>query len=396
MPRWRLAALYCLVATAVPAGAAARSPYIVDGMALGGSFQPGREHHCQPSEQFPSFTWCQRRRTEGRGTASTSIIYRAEGGLAYASRRVTPASFAANDIQNEIKRLTERFAEKPRVLRLPPRDGVANAVIALWGAIELELVEGAELAALAAGGPVQRGLLIDYLGDVNRSAELGLPVFRMIGEAGYLWSARHDKAGRGALRSLAIDASALAATSEPAPPQLSAVREAPVVVRPPPATVPTKEIAPPQHAAPDPEPVGTATRVASTAVADQPDRRPVELPAEPPTGPMPAAPFVAPAASSAPGVVAVLALLTIGLIVARRRWVARARREALYAALYPRAAMAPAIQADAPLKSYAAGAGLMALAILVYVGSQSPVAVRNMLGLVGWTGGAAAGGPQNR
>jgi hypothetical protein len=412
MARWRLAAVLCLVSAFAPAVAA--TPYVVDGVTLGGRFQPDREPQCQPSEQFPGFTWCQRKRTEGRGgvTAHNSILYRAEGATAYVSRRVAPASFAASDIPNEIKRLTARFGERPRVLRLPPREGVANAVIALWGGIELELVEGAELAALAAGGPPQRGLLIDYLGDVRRSAELGLPVFLMVGEAGYLWSARHDQAGRGALRFLAIDASALAATHAPPPPPGPVARAVHEPVQPPAETIPARSaedpppprpisravhepIQPPAVPAtsvdPDPEPVGT---VAAHANATGPDQ---------PVQPSPAGPEMtsAPAVRSvpvgtAPGVFAVLALVAVGLILARRRWVARERRVALYAALYPRTAMAPTIEMGSPFKSYAAGAGLMAMAILVYVSSQSPATVRNVLGLFGWSGGTSSVAAQNR
>ncbi len=441
MARWRLAAVLCLVSAFAPA--VATTPYVVDGVTLGDRFQPDREHQCQPSEQFPGFTWCQRKRTEGRGgvTAHNSILYRAEGALAYVSRRVAPASFAASDIPNEIKRLTARFGERPRVLRLPPREGVANAVIALWGGIELELVEGTELAALAAGGPPQRGLLIDYLGDVRRSAELGLPVFLMAGEAGYLWSARHDQAGRGALRFLAIDASALAATHAPTPPPGPVARAVHEPVQAPAETIPARSaedpppprpisravhepIQPPAETIPaksagdppssrwtgravhepiqppavpatsvdaDPEPVGT---VAAHANATGPDQ---------PVQPSPAGPEMtsAPAVRSvpvgtAPGVFAVLALVAVGLILARRRWVARERREALYAALYPRTAMAPAIEMGSPFKSYAAGAGLMAMAILVYVSSQSPATVRNVLGLFGWSGGTSSVAAQNR
>lgn len=391
MPGWRLVALLCLVAAAAGDAALAASPYIVDGVALGGPFEAQREHNCQPSEQFPGFTWCQRKQSQGRGGAgaTSSVIHRIDGGVAYVSRRVTPAFFSGSDIQNEIKRLTERLGERPRVLRLPRREGVANAVIALWGQIELELVEGAELAALAAGGPSQRGLLIDYLGEVNRSAELGLPVFRLVGEAGYLWSARHDEKGRGTLRFLAIDASALAAPPRPAstPPVASATPDLPAppiaTVVPdlpaPPSVTPsrTEPPLPPLHDEPDPEPVATIVPPEPT-VMKQPEQPSADTPVQ-----RSGALLAAPPVSTAPAGAAILALLVTGLVMARRRWVARARREALYAALYPRAAAAPAIAVGPPLRSYASGGILMALAILIYVCSQSPMAVRNMLGLFG-------------
>jgi hypothetical protein len=55
-----------------------QTPYIVDGLALGGPVAPKsatyREYKCRPSEQFDSFIWCQRRRTEnGKYGEFTSV-----------------------------------------------------------------------------------------------------------------------------------------------------------------------------------------------------------------------------------------------------------------------------------------------------------------------------------
>jgi hypothetical protein len=45
-----------------------QTDYIIDGLALGGLVAPKsatyREYKCRPSEQFESFVWCQRRRTD--------------------------------------------------------------------------------------------------------------------------------------------------------------------------------------------------------------------------------------------------------------------------------------------------------------------------------------------
>src|SRR5439155_5662858 len=75
------------------------------------------------------------------------------------------------------------------------------------------------ISILGSGESPRKGLLIDYLGNFRRSAQLGLPIYRLSGGAGYLWSASVDRNDRGHLRLLAIDASELtpaAATKPPA------------------------------------------------------------------------------------------------------------------------------------------------------------------------------------
>ena len=63
-------ALFCSGGTLIPTDALAgnQTQYIVDGLALGDPVAPKsatyREYKCHPSEQFDSFIWCQRVRTE--------------------------------------------------------------------------------------------------------------------------------------------------------------------------------------------------------------------------------------------------------------------------------------------------------------------------------------------
>jgi hypothetical protein len=83
-------------------------------------------------------------------------------------------------------------------------------VIASWGKIELQLLEPDAMAILASGESPRKGLLIDYLGNLRRSAQLGLPVFSLTGGAGYVLSASMDHYGRGHVRFLTADPSALA------------------------------------------------------------------------------------------------------------------------------------------------------------------------------------------
>src|SRR5262249_10056269 len=54
-----------------------------------------------------------------------------------------------------------------------------------------------------------KGYFIDFIGNFARSAKEGLPVYRLSGGAGFVWVASYGRRGRGTLRFLAVDASAL-------------------------------------------------------------------------------------------------------------------------------------------------------------------------------------------
>src|SRR6516225_2595161 len=242
-----LATILCaaLSATAAlasgPAGAA--SPYILDGILLGASFDSRRGYQCSPSEQFPQYTWCERKRHErgrrGGFDSTTSILQ--DGSVAYVGREIRPAFFADDDMEEEIKRLSARFGATTRETRLPERDGISNAVIALWGNVTLEELDRSSRSALETAPPSSQNLLIDHLGDIRRSLKLGLPIYRLRGSAGYLWSAASDEEGRGHLRFLAVDAAALAGIKdEPARPGVKDIAAEPTKKRP--ATPATKDV----------------------------------------------------------------------------------------------------------------------------------------------------------
>jgi hypothetical protein len=209
--------------TAEPAAAPA-SPYVVDKLALGARLQlegaAYREYRCAPSEQFHGFTWCQKQRQEKKPVASSSnsILHSQDGTAVYLNRSVEPATFERGGMDKEIDKLSAKYGEQARVMRMPPTAGVdGTAVIAQWGQVELEPLRADEIADLAAGKEVVQGLRVDYLGDFTRSAKLGLPVYRIAGGAGYVWAASADPKGRGHLRLLASDASAYGAPAAPPP-----------------------------------------------------------------------------------------------------------------------------------------------------------------------------------
>jgi hypothetical protein len=237
VPKRSLPALIGILAGAV-AGltvtqAVAASPYTIEGLTLGERLQLSRDYQCAASEQVEGFRWCQRLRQErgklGSFSSTISALQNSDGTAVYLNRLVTPAFFGPNDIPAEIARLSSGFfSERAREIRLPPRAGLPSAVIAMWGKVQLEPLGGDVLAKLASEGPSGQSLLVDYLGDLKRSAQLGLPVLRLTGGAGYLWSASVYPNGRGHLRFLAVDASAAAPRTVVA----EAVAVQPIAVKP--------------------------------------------------------------------------------------------------------------------------------------------------------------------
>jgi hypothetical protein len=221
MRRSLSATLFWLAVLLPPAAtgeAGAASPYVVDGIALGASFAPGREYQCSASEQFPEYTWCQRKRQEkakpGAFGATTSILRSRGGSIAYVEREIRPAFFAGNDIKTEIKRLSTRHGAAARETWLRGRPDLPSAVIAVWGALELEEIDGNSVSTLDTQELASGSVIVDHLGDIARSQELGLPIYRLTGGPGYLWSASSGRDGRGHLRFLAIDPAALAVPTE--------------------------------------------------------------------------------------------------------------------------------------------------------------------------------------
>ena len=198
----------------------AKTVFTVDGLALGGkvAFESASysEYRCGPSEQFAFFTWCQRRKTEssprGQYSSSNSILHSADGTAFYVNRYLEPAFFAGNEASDDINRLSLKFGT-PRIISMPRQPDIPNGIIAVWGNIVLEPLDGGNASQLAAGQDVRAGLLIDHIGNFRRSAQRSLPIYRIGGGAGYVWAASWNANGVGTLRFLMTDAEALAAAS---------------------------------------------------------------------------------------------------------------------------------------------------------------------------------------
>jgi hypothetical protein len=202
---------------------AATSPYIVDGLALGARVDfesPAyRGYQCSPSELFPELVRCQR--TQRQQDVSTrrsfeianSILRDPDGKAVYINRHIAPWTFDRNEIQAQLKQISSGLGERAREMRLPQSEGLQTAIIAVWGKMELKQLDADAITILAAGESPRKGLLIDYLGNLRRSAQLGLPVYSISGGAGYLWSASTDRNNRGHIRVLAVDPAALSAAT---------------------------------------------------------------------------------------------------------------------------------------------------------------------------------------
>ena len=62
-------------------------------------------------------------------------------------------------------------------MQLPQREGIQIAIIAVWGKIQLTQLDLRDRRSSRAGESPRKGLLIDYLGNLRQSAQLGLPVY---------------------------------------------------------------------------------------------------------------------------------------------------------------------------------------------------------------------------
>ena len=188
----------------------AASRYVVDGLSLGGHVKSGnqasRSYQCGPSDKFSGLIWCHEEHTtpDNEVMRSHSILQSQDGTAYYINSYFQPAFFDPNDIQNEIDRMSSEFGQQARIVQMSQREGLPSAVMAIWGAIQLEPLSPDEISVVASGGSPP-GILVGFLGDEERSAKAGVPVYRLAGGAGFLWVATFDHNGRGVLQYLAID-----------------------------------------------------------------------------------------------------------------------------------------------------------------------------------------------
>jgi hypothetical protein len=196
--------------------------YAVNGLALGARVHfdssTYREYKCGSSDQFDSFTWCQKTRHErerrGSFTATYSMLHSHDGTVVYVNRFQQPAYFDSKEANDDIQRYSRKFGGQPRIITMRDRPGLPNGILATWGKVVLEPLDTESLEKLADGRrPTKKGYIIDFIGNFAHSAKEGLPIYRLSGGAGFVWVASYDQKGRGTLRFSAVDASAISSES---------------------------------------------------------------------------------------------------------------------------------------------------------------------------------------
>jgi hypothetical protein len=205
-----------LVATSAAAIAQEHpSAFSVAGLALGGRVnfdsREYRQYNCAPSDQFDGFTWCHAKKDErerrGLFNAYYAILHSRDGTAVYINRFQEPAFWEDDEIEKDIKLYSRKIGGEPRILKMQSQRGLPGGIIAVWGKIALEPLDNESRKLVAAGSSVSsvnRGVLIDFLGNYERSAREDLPLYRITGGPGFAW-AGSNKNGRGLLRFLAIN-----------------------------------------------------------------------------------------------------------------------------------------------------------------------------------------------
>ena len=201
------------------------TPYAVNGLELGARLAPNggayKGYNCTPSGQFAGLTWCSRSVAEkgsyGQKSASQSLLRATAGTVVYANRAVDLTSFREDAAKKELQRLAQRYGT-PRIIDMPRKPKSQQGMIASWGDVVLEPLDAASMSQLALGKSPNKGLIIDFLGNFRRSAQLGLPVYRMTGGAGFVWATSFNQKGAGTLRFAAVNPSALSPRVSAPPP----------------------------------------------------------------------------------------------------------------------------------------------------------------------------------
>jgi hypothetical protein len=221
VPRWlgllsTVCLLACMTTTFAQSPGSQISIYAVEGLALGTRIpfdsSAYREYKCSPSDQFDEFTWCQQTRQQGERRRSFdvtySLLHSRDGSIVYINRYQTPAFFARNEAERDIQSYSQKLGESPRTkVRMPHRSGL-DGILASWGNIVLEPLGTENRKAFAEGRRLGKGYYIDFIGNFDRSAKEGFPLYRISGGAGFIWAASFDQKGRGTLRLVAVDTSA--------------------------------------------------------------------------------------------------------------------------------------------------------------------------------------------
>jgi tetratricopeptide (TPR) repeat protein len=193
--------------------------YVVDGFTLGNPIASSNSNYaayrCAPSNDFAASTYCQRSEqvggTFGNAIATYTLIHDENRTPLYVMANVAPVALSKPMIESEIGMLSKAIGNAPKevVWMTSDRNGTTG-VIVTWGEVKLEELGSPETEMLRSGTSPHVGMLVDYGGDLQASAQAYNPVFRIIGGAGYVYAAGFDVTGRGHRHYVAIDATQIA------------------------------------------------------------------------------------------------------------------------------------------------------------------------------------------
>jgi tetratricopeptide (TPR) repeat protein len=208
--RWFCATAVALLLSAPSPGYAAS--YAIEGFTLGeqvtgkASFS---SYACTPSTDFMRLTRCARAQQRGNTTIASTLLHSEDGIALYLMKHLTGAALTRAALDQEINQLSREIGERPAKVEWS-RTGSSNSVFATWGRIQLQDLDQEARELLGKGLPAKRGILVDALGDLKRSAEEYDPIYRITGESGYSFSASFDQNGRGHRHYVAVNAKQIA------------------------------------------------------------------------------------------------------------------------------------------------------------------------------------------
>jgi hypothetical protein len=181
-------------------GPARSVEYSVDGWKLGANIKSGslQAYSCKPAPAFEQLTSCTRTQPANLGSLAGALMHDENGGIVFLKVRVAPVKITEDQIKKEIAQLSGEFGgSKPMVNWVDGTPEGGRSVIARWGQIKLEMVGQDYDDAVASGKYPAMDVLVDPLGDPQRSGQSNVEVDRMLGGTGYIYTASFDKSGRG-------------------------------------------------------------------------------------------------------------------------------------------------------------------------------------------------------
>jgi tetratricopeptide (TPR) repeat protein len=193
--------------------------YTIDGFTLGdrvsSSGSTYRSYTCKPSDDFAEASRCERtRETRANRVSSVSsdtLIHAQDGTVLYVMSNIAPLSLTRRAVESEIDALAQNMNERPaKVMWFPEDQGPPTSVIAIWGQVKLQELGYDPLSMLEEGKSPHLGVLVDTLGDLQRSAKQNLPVYRITGGPGFVYAASFGGNNQGHRHILAVDGTQLA------------------------------------------------------------------------------------------------------------------------------------------------------------------------------------------